>query len=144
MRKTVLLVVVALAVLAAGLGIAWAALPDDPADDDTTTTTGPDGPGATPGPVYIDSVELLMLESWPVQVHAQVKGNLPTPCHQLAWDLSAPDASGRIVLDIHSTTNADVICVEVLEPFEQSISIGSFTSGSYVLVVNGVEYPFTI
>ena len=144
MRKTVLLVVVALAVLAAGLGIAWAALADDPADDDTTTTTRPGEPGVTRGPAYIDSVELLMLESWPVQVHAQVKGNLPTPCHRVAWDVSDPDASGRIVLDIHSTTDADVICVEVLEPFEQSISIGSFTSGSYVLVVNGVEYPFTI
>jgi len=144
MRKTVLLVVVALAVLAAGLGVAWAALSDDSASDDTTTTTRPDGPGATRGPVYIDSVDLLMLESWPVQVRALVKGSLPTPCHRLAWDLSSPDASGRIVLDVYSTTDADVICVEVLEPFEQSIGVGSFISGSYVLVVNGVEYPFTI
>ncbi len=77
MRKTVLLAVVALTVLAAGLGIAWAALPDDPASDNTTTTTRPDGPGATRGPVYIDSVDLLMLESWPVQVRALVKGSLP-------------------------------------------------------------------
>jgi len=144
MRKTVLLLIVVLAVVASGLGIAWAALSNDPADDDTTTTTRPDGSGATPGPAYVDSVDLLMLESWPVQVRALVKGNLPTPCHQLAWDLSGPDASGRIVLDVYSTTDADVICIAVLEPFEQSVSIGSFTSGSYVLVVNGVEYPFTI
>jgi hypothetical protein len=32
----------------------------------------------------------------------------------------------------------------VLQPFEQTIALGSFTSGSYILVVNGVEYPFSI
>ena len=144
MRKTVLLVVVALAVLAAGLGVAWAALSDDSASDDTTTTTRPDGPGATRGPVYIDSVDVLQLESYPVQVRALVKGALPTPCHQLAWDLSGPAAQGRITLDVYSTTDADAVCIQVLEPFEQSIDLGSYTGGSFVLVVDGVEYPFTI
>lgn len=144
MRKTVLLLVVALAVVASGLGIAWAALSDDPAADDTTTTTRPGAPGVVRGPVYIDSVELLLLESYPVQVRALVKGSLPTPCHQLVWDLSDPDASGRIVLDVYSNADADSVCAQVLEPFEQSIDIGSFTGGSYVLVVDGVEYPFTI
>jgi inhibitor of cysteine peptidase len=145
MRKTILLLVVALAVLGAGLGIAFAALPgDSTADDDQTTTTPPAQPGAVRGPVYVDSVELVLLESYPVQVHASVKGNLPTPCHRLAWDLSEPDASGRIVLELYSTTDADAVCTQVLEPFEQNIDIGSFTSGSYVLVVDGVEYPFTI
>ena len=144
MRKTILLLVVALAVLGAGLGIAFAALPDDPVGGDQTTTTPPVQPGAVRAPVYVDSVELVLLESYPVQVHASVKGNLPTPCHRLAWDLSDPDPSGRIVLELYSTVDADAVCVEVLEPFEQSIDIGSFTGGSYVLVVDGVEYPFTI
>lgn len=157
MRKAVLLLVLTLAVLSAGcFRIDWASLLGGPGDGPVVTTlpdtpggtypttTRPDEPGATRGPVYIDSVELLMLESWPVQVHARVRGNLPTPCHALARDLSGPDTSGRIVLDVYSATDADVVCTQVLEPFEQSISLGSFTSGSYVLVVNGVEYPFTI
>lgn len=144
MRKTILLLLVALAVLGAGLGIALAALPGDSGDNDQTTTTLPGQPGAVRGPVYLDSVEVLLLESYPVQVRASIVGSLPTPCHQLAWKLSDPDAAGRIVLDVYSTADADAVCTQVLEPFEQSINIGSFTGGSYVLVVNGVEYPFTI
>jgi len=144
MRKVLLLLAVALVALAAGFGIAWASLSDDPAGGDETTTTRPTAPGAVRGPVYIDSVDLLQLESWPVQVRALVKGSLPTPCHRLAWDLSGPDAQGRITLDVYSTIDADAACIQVLEPFEQSIDVGSYTSGSFVLVVNGVEYPFAI
>jgi inhibitor of cysteine peptidase len=144
MRKTVLLLVPALAVLATGcFGIRWASPPNGPGGDGTTTTR-PSTPGAVRGPVYVDSVDVLLLESYPVQVRALVKGTLPTPCHRLAWDLSGPDAQGRINLDVYSTADADVICIQVLEPFEQSIDVGSYTGGSFVLVVNGVEYPFTI
>lgn len=145
MRKTVLLLILALAVLAAGcFEIRWVSLPGGPGGGDPTTTTAPTAPGAVRGPVYIDSVDVLLLESYPVQVRALIRGTLPTPCHRLAWDLSGPDAQGRITLDIYSTADADVICIQMLEPFEQSIDIGSYTGGSFVLVVNGVEYPFTI
>ena len=145
MRKTALLLILALAVLAAGCyRIDWAALLEGPGEGPTTTTTRPGDPGFVRGPVYVDSVELLLLESYPVQVRARLQGALPTPCHRLAWDLSAPDARGRITLDVYSTADPGIACIQVLEPFEQVIDVGSFTSGSYVLVVNGVEYPFTI
>lgn len=147
MRKSVLLLIVALVVLAAGLGIAWASMSDDPAGDDQadqTTTTSPDEPGAVRSPAYVDSVEILLLESYPVQVRALVRGNLPTPCHSLGWEVSGPDAVGRITLEIYSTSDPDTICAEALESFEESIDVGSFASGSYVLVVDGIEYPFTI
>jgi len=147
MRKSVLLLIVALVVLAAGLGIAWASMSDDPAGGDQadqTTTTSPGEPAAVRSPVYVDSVEVLLLESYPVQVRALVRGNLPTPCHSLGWESTDPDAAGRITLEIHSTSDPDTVCAEVLEPFEEAIDVGSFTSGSYVLVVAGVEYPFTI
>jgi hypothetical protein len=142
MRKSVLFPAIALVVLAAGFGIAWASLSDNPAGGDQTTTTT--GPGAVRDPAYIDSVEILLLESYPVQVRALITGNLPTPCHRPAWDLSGPDAGGRLTLDVYSTADADAICPQVLQPFEQSIDVGSFTGGSFVLVVGGVEYPFSI
>jgi hypothetical protein len=144
MRKSLLFLVTALVVLAAGLGIAWAAMSDEPAGGDQTTTTLPAEPGTAHGPVYLDSVEVLLLESYPVQVRALVKGSLPTPCHSLDWEVSGPDDAGRITLDLYSTAEDGAVCVQVLEPFEESIDVGSFASGSYVLVVGGVEYPFTI
>jgi len=109
---------------------------------------GPGGESPVPDgstPAYVDEVGLLLMESWPVQVRAVVRGHLPTPCHTLDWVLGDRDADGRIRLDIFSTPPGDdVVCIQVLEPFEESIDIGSFETGDYLLVVNGVEYRFTI
>ena len=150
MRKAIIPLILVLAVGAAACNpIDW-----------LLTLGGDESPGATvPGggdeptntlpiagrfPVYIDGVEILLLESWPVQVQALVRGNLPTPCSRLAWVVDGPDAGGRITLTVYSTVDMDAVCTQVLQPFEQSIPVGSLTSGDYVLVVNGVEYPFSI
>ena len=150
MRKALIPLLLALAVLTAGCF--QLSFPSGPGGGDEPTTTLP-GLGDRPTttlpiagrfPAYIDGVDFVMLESWPVQVHATIRGSLPTPCHALAWNLAEPDAAGRIVLTVFSTVDMDAVCTQVLQPFEQSIPLGSFTSGSYVLVVNGVEYPFSI
>jgi len=139
MRKALIPLLLVLAVLTAGcFQINWLSAPDDGAEPTTTL------PIAGRLPVYLDSVGFVMLESWPVQVHVVLRGTLPTPCHTLAWDLGEPDAEGRIVLSVFSTADLDAVCTQVLEPFEKSIPVGSFTSGSYVLVINGVDYPFTV
>ena len=149
MRKALIPLLLALAVLAAGcFQLNFTSAPGG--NEPTTTLPGiGDRPTTTLPiagrfPVYIDGVEFVMLESWPVQVHAIVRGNLPSPCHALAWHVAEPDAEGRIVLTVFSTVDMDAVCVQVLQPFEQSISLGSFTTGSYVLVANGVEFPFSI
>ena len=94
-------------------------------------------------PAYVESVEFLFLESDPVQVQAIVTGSLPTPCHvpAWAWDTVASTAPAIIV---YSTVDPEVMCAQVLEPFEQTIPIGSFETGTHVLTVNGQPYPFDI
>ena len=152
MRKSLIPLLLVLAVLAAGcFGLNLSSAPDD---GDEPTSTLPGSGGANPPtttlpiagrfPVYIDGVDILLLESWPVQVQAVVRGSLPTPCSRLAWIVDGPDAGGRITLTVYSTVDMDEICTQVLQPFEHSIPVGSLTSGDYVLVVNGVEYPFSI
>jgi hypothetical protein len=151
MRKSLIPLLLVLVVLAAGcFGLNLSSAPDG---GDEPTTTLPGGGDNPPGttlpiagrfPVYVDGVEFLLLESWPVQVKAVVRGTLPTPCHTLAWNLGEPDAAGRIELSLFSTVDMDQVCTQVLHPFEQTIDVGSFTSGSYVLVVNGIDYPFEI
>jgi hypothetical protein len=149
MRKALIPLLLILAVLTAGcFHLSFTSAPGG--DEPTTTLPGIGNrptttlPTAGRFPVYVDGVEFVMLESWPVQVRAVVRGNLPSPCHALAWNVAQPDATGRIVLTVFSTVDMDAICVQVLQPFEQGIPVGSFTTGSYVLVVNGVEYPFSI
>lgn len=94
-------------------------------------------------PVFVDSVEFLYLESYPVQVRAIVRGNLPTPCHELHWDFDTTAAVAPTIV-LYSTVDPDVVCAQVLEPFEETIDLGSFETGQYVLQIGESTYPFEI
>ncbi len=56
----------------------------------------PDLPGGTEphDPVYIESTQILQLESFPVQVMLEVVGQLPDVCHKAAWVVSDPELRG--------------------------------------------------
>lgn len=123
---------------------ACAPSPDTPAGSETPSAPqsgdyipSPADSALTRGEVYLDSVELLTLESYPLQFMLNVKGNLPTPCHELRIAVSPPDATNRIVVDAYSLADPGGICVQVLEPFEVNFPLGSFPGGHYSVWVNG-------
>jgi hypothetical protein len=91
------------------------------------------------GNVYLDSTELISTESYPLQFALLLKGNLPTPCHELRITVSPPDSQNKIAIDAHSVKDPNAICVQVLEPFEENIPLGSFPSGHYTLWINGEQ-----
>lgn len=109
--------------------------PFPPPGDDFSPT--PDDADLIRGQVYLDSTELLTLESFPLQFSLQVTGNLPTPCHQLRVDVSPPDAQNKVMVNVYSVADPEVMCIQVLEPFDTNISLGSFPAGRYTLWVNG-------
>jgi hypothetical protein len=88
------------------------------------------------GEVYIDSTDILTLESFPLQFQLNVKGSLPTPCHQLRAVVDKPDAQKQIRVLIFSLVDPNTVCTQVLEPFEANIPLGSFASGTYTIFVN--------
>lgn len=133
--KRALLLAMALAALATACGDAKA----DPGEP-TNPTTG--NPRVALGLAYVEDVELAFLESYPVQVRATITGNLPTPCHTVRSDLE--EDGDTIVLEVTSTYDPTASCVQVLEPFEITVDVGSLESGSYTLMVNGEAYPFEI
>jgi hypothetical protein len=89
------------------------------------------------GPVYLDSADLLRMESFPVQFMLSLTGNLPTPCHQLQVVASPPDADNRVMVEVYSVVDPGVMCAQVLAPFEVNHPLGSFPEGKYTLWVNG-------
>lgn len=114
-------------------------------EDPASTTTGPpttlpDEPSTTlpngiVGPVFIDTTEILYLESFPVQVRLVVRGSLPTACHELEW--SVEDLGWSIDVKLWSVMLLGQDCAQVLEPLEDSIPLGSFESASVPVVLNG-------
>jgi hypothetical protein len=99
----------------------------------TSTTVG-DG---VEGPVFIDATDILYLESFPVQVRLVVRGSLPTPCHQAVWEVE--DLGTTIGVRLWSSAPLGQDCVQVLEPFEVSIPLGSFETSMSAVVLNGEE-----
>ena len=102
-----------------------------------SATSTPTDSNLVRGNVFLDSTELLTLESSPLQFTLALKGNLPTPCHQLRVDISPPDSENKVVVDVYSVVKADEICAQVVEPFEENVPLGSFPAGHYTLWVNG-------
>jgi hypothetical protein len=87
----------------------------------------------------VDTTEILIRESAPVQLVLHIKGNLPTPCHQLNYQISKADEAGNIEVELWSEALLGQDCIQVLEPFEQDIVLGSAEQGSFTIFVNGEE-----
>lgn len=122
---------------------------------DTAVTSPPEGsaPPANPSPgpsvplpddgqqsrepVYIDEASLLIRESFPPQISLSIRGSLPTPCHHLRTEIAAPDQDNKIAVDVYSVVASDQICIQVLEPFDEQIELGTFPGGHYSVWVNG-------
>jgi hypothetical protein len=91
-------------------------------------------PGVIEEPVYVDTTDILLLESFPVQVQLQVSGSLPTPCHSPDWTVWY----GEDAIEVRLWSVADTgLCAAVLEPFDISIPLGAFETVSLPVVLNG-------
>jgi hypothetical protein len=91
----------------------------------------------TRGSAFMNSADLLLMESFPIQVAMILRGNLPTPCHNLRVIINRPDGNNNIDVAAYSVSDPSVICAQVLQSFDASIPLGSFPPGHYTVSVNG-------
>lgn len=87
--------------------------------------------------VSIDSAQLLLMESYPLQVNLAIKGALPTPCHTLRVRVEPPDKKNNIRVEVYAVSDPAEMCVQLVAPFQVNVSLGSFPSGKYIVWVNG-------
>ena len=87
--------------------------------------------------VTIDSVDLLIMESYPLQFSVKIVGSLPTPCHQLRVKYDGLDAEDNVRVSVYSVVDPNAVCIQVISPFEIYFPLGSFPSGHYNLIING-------
>jgi hypothetical protein len=93
----------------------------------------------------VESVDVLILESFPVQVNARVTGNLPDLCTQLGEPVQAREGN-TFTVTLPTTREAGVPCAEALTPFEVTIALDvlDLPAGEYTVNVNGVTGTFTL
>lgn len=102
----------------------------------TPTTPNQEDSSLSRGEVFVDSAQLIILESYPLQIKLAVAGNLPTPCHQLRSKVNAPDDQNRITVELYSLVDPLEICIQVLQSFETEIDLGSYPDGTYTVWLN--------
>jgi hypothetical protein len=85
------------------------------------------------------AAEVLLLESFPVQVKLEISGELPNPCARLGWSVMPGDDQGRIQVALYVDEPTEAACIQVVAPYSQSIPLGSFERGSYGVFVNGQQ-----
>ena len=110
---------------------------DPPSSQGNNYLPGPEDPNFLREPAFVESSEVLILESYPLQFTLAIKGDLPTPCHKLRIVANPPDPEKRIMVKVYSLVDLKTTCIAVLEPFEVNYPLGSFPAGSYSVWVNG-------
>ncbi len=80
---------------------------------------------------------MLVRESFPMQLALLIRGTLATPCHELEWEVAEPDGEGRIFVEVYAQSEKGNACIQVIEPFEETLELGSFTEGEFTVWLNG-------
>jgi len=102
------------------------------------------GPALVPGTLPVEAVDVVVLESFPYQLRAQVRGYLPDGCTRLD-QISQGRAGSVITVTITTLRERDAICIQRIEVVERTIPLeGGYLPGEYVLRVNGVERRFRL
>jgi inhibitor of cysteine peptidase len=104
-------------------------------------------PDVVGGNVFIDSVDVLILESFPVQVQAVVQGNLPDGCTDIE-EVRVDHEEGSNLFEITVVTHRDpeLMCTMALVPFEENVSLDvlGLSAGTYTVDAHGVTGTFEL
>ncbi|HUP26929.1 MAG TPA: hypothetical protein VM409_00720 [Chloroflexia bacterium] len=97
------------------------------------------------GSAQVDSIDILMLESFPVQVSVTVKGNLPDACTTLGT-ISRTRNGNTFNVNVATTRPRSAMCAQMIVPFEETLAldVAGLKAGTYTVNVNGVSKTFTL
>lgn len=97
------------------------------------------------GEAKVDSVQIVLLESFPVQARVEIKGYLPDACTKVEQVIAEREGS---TFRIRLTTSrpAEAVCAQMLTPFEESVALDvvGLPAGTYIVDVQGVQDTFTM
>ena len=100
---------------------------------------------AVTGTADVESIQILMLESFPVQVNARIRGVLPDGCTTI--DQITTDKSGNdFIITMTTFRPADAVCTEAVVPFDEVVALDvlGLDAGTYNVTANGVSGTFTL
>lgn len=123
---------------------------DEPVSSDDPTTVPEPGKPTEPESVTIDeatveSIGIMVLESFPVQVHVNVTGYLGDGCTTLG-DIDTMQEDDTFLVNITTQRPTEAMCTQQLVGFEENVAldVAGLPAGTYTVDVNGVTDTFTL
>lgn len=99
------------------------------------------------GDANVESIQILTLESFPVQIRVIATGYLPDGCTSInEKTVSYDEKTMSFTVHIITSRPADAMCTQALVPFEESIALDVYglEKGTYKVDVNGVTDEFEL
>jgi hypothetical protein len=87
------------------------------------------------GRLTIDRSEMLLLESFPVQVQLSIHGTRST-CDRLDWDVRLDEVVGRMEVRLWAEPGPALTCLPGETVFDESIPLGSFEVADLEVFLN--------
>jgi inhibitor of cysteine peptidase len=96
------------------------------------------------GLATVEEIDILTLESFPVQVFVIASGYLPNPCTEI-YQISQ-EREGKTFFITIETYCSQEVCIQVIAPFEETIPLEVYglPAGTYTVEVNGVQGTFNL
>ncbi|MCJ7790784.1 MAG: hypothetical protein MUP69_11555 [Candidatus Atribacteria bacterium] len=96
------------------------------------------------GLATVEEIDILTLESFPVQIFVIASGYLPDPCTKISEVLQ--EIEGNAFFITIETYRSPGFCIQVLAPFEEVIPLYVYglPAGTYTVEVNGIQGTFDL
>jgi inhibitor of cysteine peptidase len=93
---------------------------------------------------YIDSIDTVFLESFPIQVHAVLKGNFPDGCTTIQRH-EVEREGNTFLIKIFTQRPVDAFCTEALVPFEFTVPLDVYglPADTYIAKAYNAAAEFT-
>ena len=94
----------------------------------------------------VQTVEIQILESFPVQVNAIARGQLPDAGCTTIASVSQSRSGNTFNVTLTTTIDPNALCSQVITPFEYVVplDVSSLLPAQYIVNVNGVEVSFEL
>ncbi len=101
--------------------------------------------GTIHGEATVEAIDILILESFPVQINVVAQGYLLDGCTEID-EILRERTDQTFQVTITTTRPADAMCTEALVPFEETFSLDVYglPAGTYTVDVNGITGTFEL
>lgn len=102
-------------------------------------------PSTIQGQAFLDSMQIAVLESFPVQVQVTLVGNLSNGCTSSAGT-NVQRQDSTFILTVMTDYDATIACTQALVPFTEVVplDVAGLPAGTYTVVANGLTDTFNL